>query len=158
MRSKDKWLKDYPMIDYEKADCKRIRNSVGEKLSEQKGEVSYMKKRSFKPLAIIGAVLAVSAASVFTVNAATDGAVVNKIKEWTGNVTVYINGEEVEMPAKIKEIDGDEDCRIVEFEIDDENSDDNVNIEYYEYYDESDIPDDLEIEMEITTENSNENK
>lgn len=91
-------------------------------------------------------------------NAATDGAVVNKIKEWTGNVTVYINGEEVEMPAKIKEIDGDEDCRIVEFEIDDENSDDNVNIEYYEYYDESDIPDDLEIEMEITTENSNENK
>ena len=30
--------------------------------------------------------------------------------------------------------------------------------EYYEYYDESDIPDDLEIEMEITTENSNENK
>ena len=58
----------------------------------------------------------------------------------------------------IKEIDGDEDCRIVEFEIDDENSDDNVNIEYYEYYDESDIPDDLEIEMEITTENSNENK
>ena len=156
MRSKDKWLKDYPMIDYEKADCKRIRNSVGEKLSEQKGEVIYMKKRSFKPLAIIGAVLAVSAASVFTVNAATDGAVVNKIK--TGNVTVYINGEEVEMPAKIKEIDGDEDCRIVEFEIDDENSDDNVNIEYYEYYDESDIPDDLEIEMEITTENSNENK
>ncbi len=102
--------------------------------------------------------MAVSAASVFTVNAATDGAVVNKIKEWTGNVTVYINGEEVEMPAKIKEIDGDEDCRIVEFEIDDENSDDNVNIEYYEYYDESDIPDDLEIEMEITTENSNENK
>ena len=158
MRSKDKWLKDYPMIDYEKADCKRIRNSVGEKLSEQKGEVIYMKKRSFKPLAIIGAVLAVSAASVFTVNAATDGAVVNKIKEWTGNVTVYINGEEVEMPAKIKEIDGDEDCRIIEFEIDDENSDDNVNIEYYEYYDESDIPDDLEIEMEITTENSNENK
>ena len=60
MRSKDKWLKDYPMIDYEKADCKRIRNSVGEKLSEQKGEVIYMKKRSFKPLAIIGAVLAVS--------------------------------------------------------------------------------------------------
>ena len=105
MRSKDKWLKDYPMIDYEKADCKRIRNSVGEKLSEQKGEVIYMKKRSFKPLAIIGAVLAVSAASVFTVNAATDGAVVNKIKEWTGNVTVYINGEEVEMPAKIKEIE-----------------------------------------------------
>ena len=44
MRSKDKWLKDYPMIDYEKADCKRIRNSVGEKLSEQKGEVIYMKK------------------------------------------------------------------------------------------------------------------
>lgn len=156
MRSKDKWLKDYPMIDYKKVNCKRIRNSVGEKLSEQKGEVIYMKKRSFKPLAIIGAVLAVSAASVFTVNAATDGAVVDKIKEWTGNVTVYINGEEVEMPAKV--IDVDEDRRIVEFEVDDENGDDDVNIEYYEYYDESDIPDDLEIEMEITTESSNEDK
>lgn len=156
MRSKDKWLKDYPMIDYKKFNCKRIRNSVGEKLSEQKGEVIYMKKRSFKPLAIIGAVLAVSAASVFTVNAATDGAVVDKIKEWTGNVKIYINGEEVELPAKV--IDVDEDRRIVEFEVDDENGDDDVNIEYYEYYDESDIPDDLEIEMEITTESSNEDK
>lgn len=156
MRSKDKWLKDYPMIDYKKVNCKRIRNSVGEKLSEQKGEVIYMKKRSFKPLAIIGAVLAVSAASVFTVNAATDGAVVDKIKEWTGNVKIYINGEEVELPAKV--IDVDEDRRIVEFEVDDENGDDDVNIEYYEYYDESDIPDDLEIEMEITTESSNEDK
>ena len=44
MRSKDKWLKDYPMIDYEKADCKRIRNSVGEKLSEQKGEDVYKRQ------------------------------------------------------------------------------------------------------------------
>lgn len=158
MRSKNKWLKDYPMIDYKKADCKKIRNSVGEKLTEQKGEVIYMKKRSFKPLAIIGAVLAVSAASVFTVNAATDGAVVDKLKEWTGNVRICINGEEVEVLAKIKEIDVDEDRRIVEFEVDDENSDDDVNIEYYEYYDESDIPDDLDVDMEISTENLNENK
>lgn len=157
MRLKNKWLKDYPMMDYKKVDCTKIRNSVGEKLSEQKGEVIYMKKRSFKPLVVIGAVIAVSAMSVFTVNAATDGAVVDILKEWTGNVKLYINGEEVEVPAKIKKIDVDEDRRIVQFEIDDENDDD-LNIEYYEYYDESDIPDDLDVEMEVSTENSNENK
>lgn len=133
MRSKDKWLKNYPMIDYKKADCKRIRNSVGEKLSEQKGEVIYMKKRSFKPLAIAGAILAVSAASVFTVNAATDGAVVDKIKEWTGKVTICINGEEVEVPAKMKDIS--EDGKIIEFEITDDNGDD-TNIEVFEFNDE----------------------
>ncbi len=158
MRLKNKWLKDYPMMDYKKVDCTKIRNSVGEKLSEQKGEVIYMKKRSFKPLVVIGAVIAVSAMSVFTVNAATDGAVVDILKEWTGNVKLYINGEEVEVPAKIKKIDVDEDRRIVQFEIDDENDDDDLNIEYYEYYDESDIPDDLDVEMEVSTENSNENK
>lgn len=158
MRLKNKWLKDYPMMDYKKVDCKKIRNSVGEKLSEQKGEVIYMKKRSFKPLVVIGAVIAVSAMSVFTVNAATDGAVVDILKEWTGNVKLYINGEEVEVPAKIKKIDVDEDRHIVQFEIDDENDDDDLNIEYYEYYDESDIPDDLDVEMEVSTENSNENK
>lgn len=157
MRLKNKWLKDYPMIDYKKVDCTKIRNSVGEKLSEQKGEVIYMKKRSFKPLVVIGAVIAVSAMSVFTVNAATDGAVVDILKEWTGNVKLYINGEEVEASAKIKKIDVDEDRHIVQFEIDDENDDD-LNIEYYEYYDESDIPDDLDVEIEVSTENSNENK
>ena len=119
MRSKNNWLKKYPMINYKKADCKKISNSVREKLSEQKGEVIYM-KRSFKPIAIIGAVLAVSFLSVFTVNAATDGAVVDKIKEWKQNITVYINGKKVEMPVKIKQI-GD-DYIGYEIEIDDENS------------------------------------
>lgn len=129
----DKWLKKYPMINYKKADCKKIRNSVGKKLSEQKDEVIYMKQRRLKPLAVAAAVLAVSAASLFTVNAATDGAVVDTVKEWFQNVTVYINGEEVEVPAKVKqgtysdgktfteyEIEVDE-----EIEVGDENEDKN---------------------------------
>lgn len=113
MRLKNKWLKDYPMMDYKKVDCTKIRNSVGEKLSEQKGEVIYMKKRSFKPLVVIGAVIAVSAMSVFTVNAATDGAIMDKVREWTSNVTMIVNGEKVEIPAKIKEYGDD----YMEFEV-----------------------------------------
>ena len=61
------------------------------------------------------------------------------------------------MPAKVKEIKGDDDCRIVEFEVtDDNNNDDNINIEYYEYFDESDAANDIEIEIE--TEENTENK
>lgn len=108
MKIKDKWLKNYPMIDYKKVDCKKIKSSVGEKLSEQKGEVIYMKSKRFKPLAIVCAIIAVSAASIFTVNAATDGAIVNTVKEWFGNVTVQIDGEEVEVPAKFKKIEGND--------------------------------------------------
>lgn len=123
MKTKDKWLKNYPMIDYKKADCKKIKNSVGEKLSEQKGEVIYMKSKRFKTLAIICAVISVSAASIFTVNAATDGAIVDTVKEWFGEVTVYIDGEEVEVPAKFKKIEGNDDCIECEIEIDDGNDD-----------------------------------
>ena len=122
---KNKWLKDYPMIDYKKADCKKIKNSVGEKLTEQKGEVIYMKHKRLKPIAIIGAILAVSTASIFTVNAATDGAVVDTVKEWFTNVTVYINGEEVELPAKIREVNEDDyGYKEIEVEIDDGQLDD----------------------------------
>lgn len=130
MRSKDKWLKDYPMINYKKADYKKIRNSVGEKLKEQKGEVIYMKKRSLKPFAVAGAVLAVSAMSIFTVNAATDGAVMDKVREWTSDITMLVNGEKVEVPAKIKEYGDD----YIEFEVEfgDEDEVDEHVIEFNE--------------------------
>lgn len=124
---KDKWLKSYPMIDYQKANYKKIKNSVGEKLSEQKGEVIYMKQRRLKPLAIIATIFAVSAASLFTVNAATDGAVVDTFREWIENVTVHINGKEVEVPAKVKQGTYSDGKTFTEYEIevDDENENEN---------------------------------
>lgn len=123
---KNKWLKNYPMIDYKKADYKKIRNSVGEKLSEQKDEVIYMKQRRLKPLAVVATILVVSAASLFTVNAATDGAVVDTFKEWVGNVTVRINvnGEEVEVPAKVKQGTSSDGKTYTEYEIEVEEDDD----------------------------------
>jgi hypothetical protein len=119
MKRNDKWLKMYPMINCEKADIKKIKDSVGDKLSEQK-EVIYMKQKRFKTAAIIGAIVAVSAVSVFTVNAATGGAIVDKITETWSNVKCTINGEEVEMPAKVKEV-GD-DYIIYEFDVDESDS------------------------------------
>lgn len=134
MKSKDNWIKKYPMMDYQKIDCKKIRNSVGEKILKQKGEVIIMKHRKFKTLAIVGAVMAASAASIFTVNAATDGAVVKTVKEWIANVTVFIDGKEVEVPAKMKKIEGNDDymeCEI-ELEVDDGDGDNEQHIFIYE--------------------------
>lgn len=141
---KNKWLKDYPMIDFKKADCKKIRNSVGEKLSEQKGEVIYMKHRRLKPLAVIGTIIVVSAASLFTVNAATDGAVVDTFKEWIENVTVRINGEEVEVPAKVKQGTSSDGKTYTEFEIEVEEDDEGRNEIMFE------IQEDENSEMIIT--------
>ncbi len=132
MRSKDKWLKKYPMIDYKKINSKNIRNSVSEKISKQKDEVILMKNKKFKTFAIVGAIIAVSATSVFTVNAATDGAITKTVEEWIDNITVFIDGKEVGVPAKMKRID--DSC--VEFEVeigsDDENGDNEHNIMIYE--------------------------
>ncbi len=141
MKHKNNWLKKYPMIDYQEADCSKIKNSVRKKLSEQKDEVIYMKTRKFKSFAIILAVVGISAASFFTVNAATDGAVVDTVKDWIGEVTIFIDGKEVEVaPSNIKKgtVNG-EDYLEYEFEINDGNSDDDEhNVQVFEFREEKD--------------------
>lgn len=132
MRSKDNWIKKYPMIDYKEINSKKIRNSVSEKISKQKDEVILMKNKKFKTFAIVGAIIAVSATSVFTVNAATDGAIVKTVKEWAENITVFIDGKEVEVPAKMKSVGDDYvECEI-ELEVEDENDDKEHSIFIYE--------------------------
>lgn len=159
---KNKWLKEYPMISCEKADYKKIKSSVGKKLTIQKGEVIHMKHKKIRPIAVAGAILAVSAASIFTVNAATDGAVVDTVREWVQNVTVYINGEEVELPAKVREVDSNGDGYTeFEFEIDDEIEDGENNAFVFEFSEgengelQFEIPEEAEKAFESTENDKN---
>ena len=64
----------------------------------------FKKKYSFKALAVVVAALIMLTMAMLTVNAATDGAVGEKInevsKEISGKITVLFNGEEIEADCK----------------------------------------------------------
>ena len=80
-----------------------IRKSVRDKLKRMKGEVKIMKMSKLRKLAVAGAIAAATLISFTTVNAATDGAVINKITETITNVRFIVDGREVEKTAVVKE-------------------------------------------------------
>lgn len=127
MKADKEFIFGYKMLDYRKIKKSAVRKSVRNKLKNSKGEVTVMKMSKLKKLAIAGAVAAVSVVSFTTVNAATDGAVMDKITETITNVRIKINGEEVEVPAVVKEVGDD----YVEFEVEvSGDDDDEVTVEY----------------------------
>ncbi len=76
----------------------RIKESVKEKISVESEEIKMETKkvRRIRPLILAAAIAAMSAVSVLSVNAATDGEVANKIK-------LLINGKESDIEPKIEE-------------------------------------------------------
>lgn len=127
MKADKDFILGYKMLDYRKIKKSAVRKSVRNKIDNSKGEVIVMKMSKLKKLAIAGAVAAVTVVSFTTVNAATDGAVMDKITETITNVRLKINGEEVEVPAVVKEVGDD----YVEMEIEVSGDDnDELTVEY----------------------------
>ncbi len=86
-----------------------------------------MIKRKLKPLIITAAAIGTSLASLTIVNAATDGAVTEKINEAVEYITVKINGKEID--AKGHKISEDDGTVIYEFKIDDSDAENEIIIE-----------------------------
>lgn len=91
MKRNDNWSQSFAPLNTAECDPIRIAGSVREKINTEKGRNITMKtnKRRIKPLVIAAAVAATAAVSMVSVNAATDGQLVEKIK-------VFIDGEELE--------------------------------------------------------------
>lgn len=98
MKRNDNWSQDIAPLNTAECDPVRIAGSVREKINAEKGRNITMKtnKRRIKPLVIAAAVAATAAVSMVSVNAATDGQLVEKIR-------LFINGEEQELDvSKLK--------------------------------------------------------
>lgn len=122
------------------------------------------KRANFKPLIIAAIIAALTLASAISVNAATNGAIVDKVENVVRSVKVFINGEEKDA-YDIKyehrsenfesqprdyyrfELDGDS---YVEFDLDNSGASVNANIEYDNF--EATVNEDgKEIELYIPT-------
>ncbi len=93
MTNKEKYINSFSGVEPSDEIKERILNMTSAK-----------KSRSFKALAVVVAVLLTFAATMLTANAATDGALGEKIgevgKEITEKVRVMLNGEEVDVTVK----------------------------------------------------------
>lgn len=89
MKRNDNWSQDIAPLNTAECDPNRIAGSVRKKINAEKGRNITMKtnKKRMKPLVIAAAVAATAAISMVSVNAATDGQLVEKIR-------LFINGEE----------------------------------------------------------------
>lgn len=100
----------------------KIKMSVRENIvcnDESEELIMKTKKKRIKPFIIAAAIVAISAASVVSVNAATDGALFSKVK-------MIVNGEEVEKEAEI--IDNGDGSITYQFNVDEDES--NMRIEF----------------------------
>lgn len=124
MINMDNFKEILPLIKEELSDKtkEKIKMSVRENIvcNDESEEIRMKtKKTRIRPLIIAAAIVAISAASVVSVNAATDGALFSKIK-------VIINGEEVEKEAEI--IDNGDGSITYQFNVDEDES--NISIEF----------------------------
>lgn len=124
MINMDNFKEILPLIKEELSDKtkEKIKMSVRENIvcNDESEEIRMKtKKTRIRPLIIAAAIVAISAASVVSVNAATDGALFSKIK-------VIINGEEVEKEAEI--IDNGDGSITYQFNVDEDES--NMSIEF----------------------------
>ena len=124
MKRKDHWSQSFAPLNTAECDPVRIAGSVREKINAEKGRNVTMKtnKRRIKPLVIAAAVAATAAVSMVSVNAATDGQLVEKIR-------LFVNGEEQELDASkvTKGVDSDGNT-YYEYHID-EDTDSEVSVE-----------------------------
>jgi len=97
MTNKEKYISSFSGVEPSDKIKERILNMASTK-----------KRYSFKALAIVFAVLIMAAAAMLTANAATDGAIGEKViefsKEITEKISVVVNGKEIEATFKYKPI------------------------------------------------------
>lgn len=94
----------------------KIKISVRKKIvcnNESEENIVGTTKKRIKPLIIAAAIAAISAASVVSVNAATDGALFTKVK-------MIVNGNETEKKAEI--IDNEDGSFTLKFDVDETES------------------------------------
>ncbi len=94
----------------------KIKISVRKKIvcnNESEENIVGTTKKRIKPLIIAAAIAAISAASVVSVNAATDGAIFTKVK-------MIVNGNETEKKAEI--IDNEDGSFTLKFDVDETES------------------------------------
>lgn len=96
----------------------KISRAVMERVMESE-ENNMNKRRIFKPLLVAAAIVSVSAMSLVTANAATNGAVAEKLTEL---FTVFVNGEPMEVEVNVSEYDeGDVHVKEYSFDVPDDN-------------------------------------
>lgn len=103
----DEFFRDNSPADIEELSDKRksdIKAAVMKRVSQESEEKNMKKHNFFRPLLIAAAAVSVSAVSLVTANAATNGAVVDGI---TKMFTIIVNGEEYTVEAKYSEYDED---------------------------------------------------
>lgn len=99
-----------------------IKAAVMKRVSQESEDKNMKKHNFFRPLLIAAAAVSVSAVSLVTANAATNGAVVDGI---TKMFTIIVNGEEYTVEAKYSEYDeGDMHIEQYEMEVPGSNGDD----------------------------------
>lgn len=120
----DNWSQSFAPLNTAECDPVRIAGSVREKINAEKGRNITMKtnKRRIKPLVIAAAVAATSAVSMVSVNAATDGQLVEKI-------SLFINGKEQDIDnSNIKKGVDENGDQYYEFHVN-EDTDSEVSVE-----------------------------
>ena len=97
MTNKEKYISSFSGVEPSDKIKERILNMASTK-----------KRYSFKALAVVLAVLIMVAAAMLTANAATDGAIGDKVielsKEITEKISVVVNGKEIAAPFNYKPI------------------------------------------------------
>lgn len=120
----DNWSQSFAPLNTAECDPVRIAGSVREKINAEKGRNITMKtnKRRIKPLVIAAAVAATAAVSMVSVNAATDGQLVEKI-------SLFINGKEQDIDnSNIKKGVDENGDQYYEFHVN-EDTDSEVSVE-----------------------------
>ena len=124
MKKNDNWSQSFAPLNTAECDPVRIAGSVREKINAEKGRNITMKtnKRRIKPLVIAAAVAATAAVSMVSVNAATDGQLVEKI-------SLFINGKEQDIDnSNIKKGVDENGDQYYEFHVN-EDTDSEVSVE-----------------------------
>lgn len=113
------------LSDKRKAD---IKAAVMKRVSQESEDKNMKKHNFFRPLLIAAAAVSVSAVSLVTANAATNGAVVDGI---TKMFTIIVNGEEYTVEAKYSEYDeGDMHIEQYEMEVPGSDGDDTIGYSF----------------------------
>ncbi len=112
----EEFFRDNAPADIEALSDKRradIKAAVMKRVSQESEDKNMKKHNFFRPLLIAAAAVSVSAVSLVTANAATNGAVVDGI---TKMFTIIVNGEEYTVEAKYSEYD-EGDMHIEQYEM-----------------------------------------
>lgn len=121
----EEFFRDNSPADIEELSSKRkadIKAAVMKRVSQESEDKTMKKHNIFRPLLIAAAAVSVSAVSLVTANAATNGAVVDGI---TKMFTIIVNGEKYTVEGKYSEYD-EGDMHIEQYEMEVPGSDGDV--------------------------------